>query len=54
MTQVARPNYGEVSVAVSTTVCEAVSMGSNPIRHPKFYAPMAEWFNATDCKSVKS
>lgn len=37
-----KPINGEVSVMVSTTVCEAVSMGSNPIHHPKFYATLAQ------------
>ena len=37
---------GEVSVMVSTTVCEAVSMGSNPIHHPKFYASLSKWYTA--------
>ena len=38
----AGPYNGDVSVVVSTTVCEAVSMSSNLIHHTKLFAPVRE------------
>ena len=46
------PNNGDVSVAVSTEDCESSSMGSTPIRHPKFYECMSEWLS--DCLQSNS